>query len=113
MGRLTRYWRGIKDKADELGTDGCTAGSAVFRLCCLRHDVEYRTGCTLTGGLLTRKQADLRFLACMQSRAILGWWSPIAWGRYALVRVFGGRSWRGNDLAVPIRTRRKVGKDVN
>jgi hypothetical protein len=89
------YWQLIRDKADELGTDGCTFAGSAFRDCCKRHDIEYRTGQTVSGKVVTRDEADRRFLACMQSRSRLGWFSPIAWLRYLAVRQFGDKSWRG------------------
>jgi len=89
------YWHRVRDKAAELGTDGCTMAGPAFRDCCLRHDAEYRTCRTLSGRKITRKEADQRFLACMQSRSIVGWWSPIAWLRYAAVRLCGASSSKG------------------
>lgn len=90
------YWQQVRDEADRLGTDGCSLASAAFRDCCRRHDVEYRTGCyVLTDTPITRKDADRRFLACMQNQSIFGYWSPMAWTRYWAVRWFGGSSWKG------------------
>lgn len=91
------YWQLVRDKADALGTDGCTMAGPAFRDCCRRHDLEYRLGRTLSGKFLTRKMADQRFLACMQSRSMLGWYSPIAWLRYAAVRLFGAKHFRSHD----------------
>lgn len=84
-----RYWERIRDKASELGTDGCTGATGLFAECCAEHDVHYRLGATLDGRPITKREADDRFLACMQSRSIFGWYSPMAWWRYAAVRVFG------------------------
>ena len=90
------YWQKVRDKADALGTDGCSFVGPAFRECCMRHDLEYRSGRTMgSGRWLTREQADRRFLACMQSRSIFGYWSPLAWARYAAVRTFGESSWKG------------------
>lgn len=90
------YWDRVRDRARELGSDGCTGGSALFREACLEHDIHYRTGRTLDGEPLTRAQADARFLYAMQRRSLLGWWSPVAWVRYAAVRLFARRNWQGN-----------------
>jgi hypothetical protein len=89
---MSEYWTKVRDLAADLGTDGCTGASSVFRDCCLRHDCEYRRGVTTGSNRpLTRKQADQRFLACMQARSIFGWWTPTGWARYAAVRWFGRR----------------------
>lgn len=87
------YWTRVRDVADRLGSDGCTMATGIRRDCCAEHDIAYRLGQTIDGETLTRGQADARFLACMQRRAWFGWWSPVAWTRYAAVRLFGGRAW--------------------
>lgn len=91
---MSEYWARVRDAADELGADGCTMATSIRRDCCLRHDCEYRLHETLSGRALTRKEADDRFLACMQARSVFGWWSPLAWGRYAAVRLIGAPAWR-------------------
>lgn len=90
------YWQIVRAKADDLGTDGCTMASSAFADCCARHDVEYRLGkSAVTGRPLTRAEADLRLRGCMQSRSLLGWYSPMAWIRWVAVRLFGGKAWQG------------------
>ena len=84
-----RYWERVRDKAAELGTDGCSGGTGAFRECCLEHDIHYRTGLTLDGAPITKDEADKRFLSCMQSRSVFGFYSPMAWWRYAAVTLFG------------------------
>ena len=84
-----RYWERIKDKAAELGADGCSGATGAFAECCLEHDIYYRTGATLDGRPITKEEADKRFLACMQSRSIFGFYSPMAWWRYLAVKRFG------------------------
>jgi len=81
------YWERVRNKAAELGTDGCTGGSAMFRECCLEHDLHWRTGRTLEGHPISAKQANTRFRSCMQSRSKLGWYSPVAWWRYCIVSL--------------------------
>lgn len=91
----SRYWDRVRDRADSLGSDGCTMATGLRRECCLEHDIAYRTHATVDGEAIhTRAEADVRFRACMQRRAWLGWWSPVAWARYAAVRLFGERAWR-------------------
>jgi hypothetical protein len=87
--RASGYWERVRDKAGEIGSDGCTGAGAVFRDCCFEHDIHYRTGRTLDGQPITKAQADDRFRACMQARSVLGWWSPMAWIRWSAVRLFG------------------------
>lgn len=84
-----RYWERVRDKAAELGTDGCSGATGAFAECCMEHDIAYRTGLTVNGEAQTKEQADTRFLHCMQSRSVLGFYSPVAWWRYAAVRCFG------------------------
>lgn len=81
------YWERIRNRAAELGTDGCTGGSAAFRDCCFEHDVHWRTGQTIDGMPITAKEANTRFRSCMQSRSRFGWWSPVAWWRWAVVSL--------------------------
>ena len=83
------YWERIYDKAAELGSDGCSFASGGFRDCCVEHDVHYRLGTTIDGYPITRREADARFRSCMQCRSRFGWWSPVAWWRWAAVRTFG------------------------
>src|SRR5688572_11042144 len=93
---MNDYWTRIRDEADRLGTDGCSMGSAAFRLGCLRHDCEYRTGVTIDGDPVTKQQADDRFLCYMQSRSIFGWWTPMGWTRYLILKLFGQKTWNAN-----------------
>lgn len=83
------YWRRVRDAAADLGTDGCTWGTGLYRDCCLRHDIEWRTGHDIDGDPVTFDQADKRLLACMQSKSRFGYWNPIPWIRYGLVRSIG------------------------
>ncbi len=85
----SRYWQRVNDAADAIGTDGCSFVGPAFRDCCKRHDLEYRTGKTIDGGLVSKHEADRRFLACMQSRSIFGWYTPMGWIRYWAVSRWG------------------------
>ena len=87
------FWQRVRDKADFLGTDGCTGVGPLFRDCCRLHDVMYRTHRSMSGRYITRGEADRRFLCCMQNRSWFGWWSPVARLRYWAVRWFGQSSW--------------------
>lgn len=87
------YWDRVHELADRLGSDGCTMATGLRRECCAEHDIHYARHRTLDGAPLTRRQADARFLACMQRRSWFGYFSPLAWMRYTAVRLFGGRAW--------------------
>ena len=84
-----RYWERVRDKAAELGTDGCTGATGAFLDCCLEHDVHWRTGKTLDGKPITKQEANTRLRACIQSRSIFGFYSPLAWWRWAVVSLVG------------------------
>ena len=86
---VATYWDRVRNRAAELGTDGCSFGTSAYRDCCLEHDIAYRTGATVDSEPQTKAQADTRFRACMQAHSRLGWWSPMAWTRYIVVRWFG------------------------
>lgn len=82
-----RYWERVRDKAGELGTDGCSYVSGAYVECCMEHDIFYRTGRTLDGKPITKREADARLRACMQSRSRLGFFSPLAWLRWTGLRL--------------------------
>ena len=71
----------------ELGTDGCSFVTGAYVECCMEHDIFYRTGKTLDGKPISKRQADARLRACMMSRSKLGFFSPIAWWRWAGLRL--------------------------
>jgi hypothetical protein len=86
----TSYWDRIRGKAAALGSDGCTMVTEMFVDCCYRHDIEYKTGRSIEGVPLSRREIDRRFRECIQSRSRLGRFSPVSWIRWSGVRVFGG-----------------------
>lgn len=83
------YWDRVRDKAYELGTDGCSGATGAFAECCYEHDIFWRTGKTLNGKPITRKEANTRFRHCMQARSRFGFFSPMAWWRWAAVTLVG------------------------
>ena len=83
------YWDHVYAKAAQLESDGCSFVSEAFHQCCLEHDVHYRTQKRLDGTLISRRDADKRFRECMQMRSTFGKASPMAWWRWAGVRLFG------------------------
>lgn len=83
------YWEGVRARANELESDGCSVVTEAFQQCCFEHDIAYRTGARLDGTPITRREADARFRQCMQLRSRFGKVSPMAWWRWAGVRLFG------------------------
>lgn len=76
------YWRRVRQRAFELGSDGCTGVSELFKESCLEHDIHWRTGATIDGHTITTAQANTRFRLVIQSRSRFGVFSPISWIRY-------------------------------
>ena len=93
--RNETYWRRVRRKAAELGSDGCSGVPDFYLDCCLEHDIAYRTGKTITGKVLTREEADHRLMECIREKSFLGKWSPMAWWRYWAVRFMARKSWKG------------------
>ena len=82
-----RYWERVRDKAAELGSDGCTWGTGAFKDCCREHDVHWRTGHQIDGTPISTRDANKRFLACMRNHSRFGYYSPMALIRYIVVSV--------------------------
>lgn len=90
------YWEKIRVRADELGSDGCSGPALqIHVLGCYEHDVHYRTGLTLYGRLLTRREADAIFFERMQEFSFLNGFSPLSWWRWLVLRAFGAGAWQG------------------
>jgi len=102
----TAYWVLVRRKAHLVGSDGCTLVSQLYRDCCLEHDVHYRTGRTVFGARITRKEADRRFRLCMQRRSPLGKFGPIPYIRWAAVRLGGWWAWQSNRTREQVAERR-------
>jgi hypothetical protein len=89
-----RYWELVEDIADELGSDGCTRATNFHKLCCLRHDIHYRTHKHIDGITpITKEEADKMFFSCIVSRSKLGYFSPMAWWRWLAVSKFNRKVW--------------------
>ena len=99
VGHDQRYWKWVREIAQDLKSDGCSAipylSNEFFEDCCFEHDIHYRTGKTIFGDPITRAQADQRLRECIQIRSDLGKLDPLAWWRWAAVRLFGGGAWHG------------------
>jgi hypothetical protein len=89
------YWAEVYRRAEAVGSDGCSVVSEIYRDACVEHDVHYRTGRTIHGDSLTRREADAIFWERMVDLSPLRWFSPVAWLRWLGVRIGAGRAWRG------------------
>lgn len=83
------YWVKVYEVAKELNSDGCTGVRDYYINCCYDHDIAYRTGKTIYGKPISKREADKRFRQCIQSRSKLGVFSPMSWWRWAAVSLFG------------------------
>lgn len=87
------YWKRVKQRAKELGADGCSGVPDFYLHACLEHDIHYRTHHTLDGVLLTRAEADAIFRKRIQQMSKLKRFSPMSYWRWVGVRIFGRRAW--------------------
>lgn len=101
----------IREQAALIDSDGCTWATGARRLCCQIHDCEYFYAKDAKDAYLrywrhgdselawrdarrtTRAEADRDFLKCLRSKSKLGYYSPLAIARYAVVRKFGQKAW--------------------
>ena len=90
------YWRLVRQRGHDLDADGCTGVPDFFLDACIEHDTHYRTHTWLDGSPIFRSEADERFRRVMQSRSVLGPCSPMAWWRWAGVRLMGRWAWAGD-----------------
>lgn len=83
-----KYWALVRQRAKELGSDGCTGVVDFYLDCCLEHDIAYRTKADIYGLSRTNREADRDFRYCVQSRSPFGVLSPMAWWRWAGLRIY-------------------------
>lgn len=86
------YWQDVRTAAKNLRSDGCSWVADIHVDCCYEHDIHYRTGHRLDGTPITRREADARFRQCNMKHSQFGHLSPLAWWRWAGVRMFGRRA---------------------
>lgn len=95
------YWARVVDRAKELGSDGCSGVPDFYLLGCLEHDVHYRTHKRIDGTSITRSEADAALRSYIQEHSPFGVFSPMAWWRWAAVRLLGRRAWGEDDGGTP------------
>ena len=81
--------------AREVHADGCSGVPDWYKRGCDEHDVAYRTGKDPLGHWITRREADKRLRWYIQLNSIFGVCSPMAWWRWAGVRLLGASAWKG------------------
>jgi hypothetical protein len=108
--RYPTYWNFIRSESELIGSDGCSCVSGVNVDCCREHDLAYKLARDPRDAYkhfrigrhvdsweaalpIDRYTADKRFRQCHMNRSAFGKWSPMAWWRWAGVRLFGGRIW--------------------
>jgi hypothetical protein len=89
------YWAKVHVLASQLGSDGCTGVPDIYRDACYEHDIHYKTGKTIYGVALTRRDADAIFRERLQEMSFLGVFSPTAWTYWLGVRAMGDSRWKG------------------
>ena len=87
------YWKEVRRVAALHKADGCSWVLDFFKESCLEHDIHYRMHAWLDGTPITKEASDLRFRDVIRSRSWFGSWSPMAWGRWKGVDLFGHSSW--------------------
>ena len=82
------YWTRVRARAKALGSDGCSGVPDWHVDCCYEHDVHWRTGMTMAGEHIGADDATKRFEQCIQQRSQFRQFSPMAWWRWAGVRLW-------------------------
>lgn len=111
MDEKLRFAEWIASEAKKIDSDGCTFVSELFHDCCSAHDLayyygkdprsayrQYRAlpedpGYWLLADPITRGAVDKRFRSCIQQKAPLKRFSPLAWLRWVGVRAGGWKPW--------------------
>jgi hypothetical protein len=104
-----QYWNWVGSQAALIDSDGCSVVSGLHVSCCFEHDLGYYFARDprdaylkeLCGSLdpwldakpIDRATVDARFRRCQQNRSVFGQWSPVAWYRWAAVRLRGQSRW--------------------
>lgn len=82
--------------SDFIKSDGCTGVPDWFLDDCIVHDWWYRMKIDFNGSPISREEADKRYRWMMQRRSVFGVYSPMAWWRWAGVKLFGKSAWQSS-----------------
>ena len=97
MSLYDREWRQrVRRFAADEDSDGCSGVGDLYADCCFEHDHAYRTGRDVYLAPTTRAAADAALRRCIQAHSLLGRFDPLSWWRWAGVRLFGAKSWKGS-----------------
>jgi hypothetical protein len=89
--RTPEDWAAFEKASASVGSNGCTGVPDFYRSCCDVHDYFYRTGRSWRDGTpVSRAEADRVLRACIQTRSLIGRFSPLSWIRWGAVRLLGG-----------------------
>jgi len=83
------YWKKVRARAKELKSDGCTGVADIYLDACYEHDVHCRTHKTIYHLPLSSKEAATVFRERIHQMSWFNGLSPMAWWRWAGVRVLG------------------------
>lgn len=92
--RDERYLARVRECAKVIEADGCSGVPDFFKICCDAHDITYRTGADVDGEPRSQAEGDAELRQCIQARSRWGWFSPMSWWRWAVLRVVGHKSYR-------------------
>jgi len=87
------YWRTVAHIAKAIKSDGCTGVPDFYARACLEHDVHYRCHTTIWGTPITKAEADWILHRRIQQWSALGWFSPMSWWRWWVLRGFVHQPW--------------------
>jgi hypothetical protein len=80
------YHDWVLETAAVMGSDGCTAAGPWFRWECFEHDIHARAGVRRDGSPISDEENDVQFRSAIQRASKVGWYSPVAWWRWLVVR---------------------------
>lgn len=87
------YWSGVKEKAEDLCSDGCSGVPDWMIWTCWEHDYHYRTHESVEGWPIKKCEADYIFRRRIQQSSGFGRFSPVSWWRWLGVRFLATKAW--------------------
>ena len=113
------FWKWVREEAELIDADGCSAVLNIHECCCFEHDLGYfydadprevyrrvlrgtdRDDAWDQAPRVGKAFVDARFRRCLQTRSVLGMWSPMAWWRWLGVKRKGQGAWDRHRAAGP------------